>query len=192
MERRKDKRERRSIQAQMNMAKPLERGIFEYHEKRKKEGKWKTDFINAVTLYRDLLAWRVEVLHDLFPRIVDAVRLFLAIESGDLSVMRELFPERYKVFKLELEADILEGINQDSHKDVLRELRLIKAELEALKASGIQSPANGGIKSIGGIQPIATPNFEDDDEDLFGVRKDENAGERASNNFIASLKRLNA
>lgn len=189
MEGRKDKRQRRSIQAQMDMGKPHERSIFEYHEQSKKRGSWKSDFVKAITLYRDLLTGQVDVLRDLFPRIVDAVRLFLAIERGDLSIMRELFPERYKVFKLELEADILESINQDSHKDVLRELRLIKAELENLKASGVQSPASagsGGIKQIGTLA-IPAPNFDDEDEDLFSVRKDELAGERVANNFIASI-----
>lgn len=189
MERRKDSRQRRSIQVQMDMAKPLERSIFEYHEKRKKKGSWKTDFISAITLYRDLLKGHVDALQELFPRIVDAVRLFIAIEDGDFSVMKELFPNRYEVFRLQLEADILEGINQDTQKDLLKELRTIKEELGKLKASGVQSPApvTGGIKQIGTLA-IPTPNFDDeDDSDLFGVKKDENAGQRVANNFLASI-----
>lgn len=147
------------------------------------------ELADALSLYRELAKGKTERLQYLFPDIVNAVRLFVDIQGGGLGVMRELFPERFQVFKLQLEADILEGINQDTQKDLLKELRNIKTELATLKASGIQSPAssNGGIKQLGTLA-IPTPNFDDeDDSDLFGVKKDENAGQRVANNFLASI-----
>lgn len=192
-----DNRNRQSIVATINLDSREGQQIDKCHKaiKAGNDGmkSWKQFVTNALSLYIDLRDGHVEVLRDLFPRVVDAVRLFLAIESGDLSVMRELFPNRYELFRLQLEADILETINQDTQKDLLKELRTIKAEIANLKATGIQAApdAGGGPKQIAGIKPIAAPTFDDEaDEDLFGVRKDENAGQRASNNFLASIARL--
>lgn len=149
------------------------------------------ELADSIALYRELAKGKVDRLQHLFPNIVSAVRLYVDIQEGKLNVIRELFPERYQVFKLELEADILEGINQDTQKDLLKELRHIKAELENLKASGVSTQAApqgiGGIKQIGTLS-VPDPSFDDDDDtDLFGVRKDENAAQRVANNFLASI-----
>lgn len=152
---------------------------------------WKQFVTKALALYTQLLNRNFEGLSKFLPKIAPAFDLYESIEIGDFSVFRELFPERYRVLCLEIQAEVLSGINQEGQQDVLKELRNIKSEIVNLKASGlISSPTSGGgIKQLGTLA-IPNPSFEDDDEDLFGVNKDKTAGERAANNFLASLKRL--
>lgn len=190
-----DPRKRKTITATIDLG-SLDGQLIDAHYKEIKDSSgglqsWKHFVTNALALFIELKQGNVSSLKALFPHIVDAVSLFLELERGDYSLMKSLFPERYKVFKLQLEADILEGINQDAQKDVLKELRSIKAELADLKASGVsnQAPQSiGGIKQIGTLS-VPDPTFDDDDSDLFGIKKDENASQRIANNFLASVNR---
>lgn len=190
-----DPRPRRTIQAQLDMGKEDELVIVQYHDAVKTKGGeysgfWKRQFVQAVLLYIDLVYENGKYqLAKQFPELAKAKRLYDAISRGDFQVFIDMFPERFNVLRLTIEGEVLERMNQDTQKDLLKEIRAIRAKLDELQTAAPPPPVAGGPKLLN-ISAIAAPTFDDDD-DLLTVKKDNNAGAIASNNFLASLKALN-
>ena len=192
-----DKRTRRTIQTQLDIERNEELAIKQYHDALKDteseyHGNWKAELVKAILLHIDLTYEDGKYrLAKYFPELAKAKRLYEGIKKGDFGVFQELFPERYNVLCLTVESRVLERVNHESHQEVLKQLDAIRAKLDSLNTSPVQAPA--ALQQIAGVKPIAAPNFdEDEDEDLFSVKKDKNGGAIAANNFLASLKRLNA
>lgn len=185
----KDKRKRKNLQVQVDLGKKGESIVNDYHQAIKMKdvnGIWKEEIVNAMLLRIELRFGGDTQLKKQYPSIYEASRLHESIKRGELSVMKELFPERYEVFRLQMEADILEGINRDTQRDLLKELRDIRSKLDSLQASGIQVTEGGGLKKLD-VPQFTVPDYDDDD---LIIKQDKNAGQVAANNFLASIKNL--
>lgn len=120
--------------------------------------------------------------------IRNGIRLIVDLQSGNTDVLFELFP----LMKAKLQAS--SSSNDDNSGNLSRDI----ARLESLilrQASNtdtaIMKPVSNGVKSIGGIKPLAAPVFDDDDDTmLLTVTKHEGAGEQAAQNFLNSIMGL--
>jgi hypothetical protein len=195
MEDRVDKRPRRSLQVQLDLTKEEELVIVQYHDAVKDKfseyyGNWKKEVVQAILLRIELLYGVGNQLEVQFPKLAKARYLYEGIKRGEFGVLQELFPERYNVLRLQIEAEVLNRLNQKTQTDLLKELREIKEKLETLQSKKMDFAP----QSIGGVKQLNVPQFavptDDEDDDLLVVKKDENAGMIAGNNFLASLRAL--
>jgi predicted transcriptional regulator len=195
MEDRVDKRRRRSLQVQIDLSKEDEVVVVQYHEAVTNKlseyyGNWKKEVVQAILLRIELLYGVGNQLEVQFPKLAKARYLYEGIKRGEFGVLQELFPERYNVLRLQIEAEVLNRLNQKTQTDLLKELREIKEKLETLQSKKMDFAP----QSIGGVKQLNVPQFavptDDEDDDLLVVKKDENAGMIAGNNFLASLRAL--
>lgn len=188
-----DPRERRMISAFFDMDKFDESEVVKFNDEvRGVDGSaWKHVMKDAILLFRDLLNNDFSRLTDNFPIIQKSLLLYESIKRGDLSVMREMFPERYEVFRLQMESDLLEKTTIRNNHDVLAKLDEIERQIKKVKVAP-PTQQSGNIQQIGGgPKPLPLPTFDDDDDDdLISVENDENAGRRAALNFLASINNL--
>lgn len=200
MEGRVDKRPRRTLQVQLDLNKEDELVVIQYHDAVKDKlsdyyGNWKQDIVQAMLLRLELIYGGGNQLEKQFPKLAKARYLYEGIKRGDFGVLQELFPERFNVLRLQIEADVLNRLNQKTQTDLLKELREIKDKLERLQSSGISAAPVG----LGAPKQLSVPKFtaptDDDDDMSFAVKKSdvvENSGLITGNNFLASLKALNS
>jgi hypothetical protein len=192
---RKDPRQnRRSINITFDYDKPDERVVVDYHKALVSGGigdkTWKHQVKKAILLQIAIGYDDIKALRSASPELADALMLYRAIKYGDLSIMKELFPDRYEAFRLQMESDVLEKTNIQSNHDVMAKLEEIKRQIDKAQMASPKQNDNT-IQQIGASNPLPMPVFDDDDDDLFDVRKDKNSGEIAAMNFIQSLKNLN-
>lgn len=144
----------------------------------------------------------------------DAIRLMLALMTGDLSVLMQLFPHVVESIKeqgraegraeatesvafTQFSAFITQAAEAAANKtaaamEIKRELVMVEAERQPAP----MPVSSGGLKPLGGIKPLAAalispPSFDDDDDDMvLEVSKAENTGSDAGANLIKSLMAL--
>ena len=190
-----DKRKRRTVQVQLDTGKVDERVIVEFHDAKKNKlseyfGDWKAELVQALLLRIDLVYEGGKYqLHKQFPELAKAKQFYDGIMLGKYEVFKEMFPERYNVFRLTIESEVLERINQETQADLLKEIKAIRNKLDTLQS------ATAAPVGLGAPKQLSVPQFalpvDDDDDDFLTVKKDKHAGMIAGNNFLASLKALN-
>ena len=152
------------------------------------------------------------------PYLRQALWLFIALMNGDLSTLIEYFPpviERIRApdkkriveleEKLKAAQERIEELEDKKDDKLDKILEAVKKQLVAplqaatpLQAiSPNQTPQNGTNQAMGGLRPITTqsvaaPSFDDEDDDLLEIKIDNEAGVRASANFLRSLQALNS
>lgn len=138
--------------------------------------------------------------------IRDAIRLMLALMSGDLSVLVELFPHVVEQIKAEGRAEAAETvaasqfltyIQQAAEAAASKTAAAIESKREPVAVEAERLPAPGmagGLKPLMGPKPLAAtplppPNYDDDDIELE-VSKADNEGSDAGANFLKSMLAL--
>ena len=136
--------------------------------------------------------------------IKDAVRLMLALMSGDLSVLIELFPNVVQQIKEQGRAEAAESsaivqfqaiIAQAAEAAANKTAEAIESKRESAMIESPAPTAGGGLKPFGGVKslsaaPISPPRFDDEDDMVLSVTKADNTGSNAGANLIRSLLAL--
>lgn len=173
--------------------------------------RWKTTVVNALRVHVDMLRGIYDALKEFHPEIYKAVELLQSFQRGDMSLLEVMFPALMEKYRLRIERDLLEKTHDENQHDIMLKLVQIQNRLDVLDdiqnqiktpqlPAPVTPPVSNGIKPIVPIQASDLPRkgssnavapdpvFEDDDNDnIFLVKKDDDAGLRASQNYIQSL-----
>jgi len=127
--------------------------------------------------------WKLKGKRQFAPTLRKAVQLFFSLMDGDISVLKELFPD--VVTQLETDAYRRGTAESDSY-----EVAQLKHMIQKLDEKLDAVPA-GNPKPLT-VPALATPDFDDDDDfsNLLTVKKSTGNGKQASQNFLNSVMNL--
>lgn len=186
-----DTRNRATIQVQMDLNKAKERELVEYYKGAAKGKSWKADFMDGLRLLISLRKDNLKVLRVLFPHLANAWELFEGIQNKNFAAFKEFFPDLYGDMRIAIREELESQSRNKAYQELLEEMKVLRAKLESLQSTqALSMPQSGnGIKQLN-TKAIAAPSFDDDDDLVLGVGKDENAGAKANQNFINSMMAL--
>ena len=140
--------------------------------------------------------WRLKEQRKFAPTLRKAVRLFFSLMDGDISVLKELFPDIVARIEHEAQADSYE-VAQVKHM-----IQQLSDKIDAAPQPPMPLPTpdigpqplsiGSGPKPLA-VSTLATPSFDDNDDDLSSlltVKKSTGNGKQASQNFINSVMNL--
>lgn len=206
-----DKRYRVQFRFWLDANKTHESKIGQALDDMKSKRKYQPFIRDAIRLMLSLMTGQIAILLELFPGIVAQIEnransaevLRVAGMEGIIAQQeRQILELQAQLSKHEpiAASDELEQIVQgmqrieqamNAHNSPQNAANVDMRGLTPVQVQSSVQPGNQGIRHIAGMSAAPLPDFDDlDDTMLMEVVKDESAGQRAAQNFIASMLSL--